>query len=108
MKEGPEGALGQISLQAKDYEELSDVVDSLRSYIGHHTDLPQLIVCGDQSSDKKSVLKAIPGLRFPTNPVLCTRFATELTLRRSPKTNTLATIVPGDDRTAFGKETLGT
>lgn len=29
MKEGPEGALAQISLQAKDYEELLDVVDSL-------------------------------------------------------------------------------
>jgi hypothetical protein len=40
MKEGPEGALTQRSLQAKDHRELLDVADSLRSYIGHHIDLP--------------------------------------------------------------------
>lgn len=68
MKEGPEGALAQISLQAKDYEELLDVVDSLRSYIGHHTDLPQLIVCGDQSPGKRSILEAVSGLRFQHTP----------------------------------------
>jgi len=62
---------------------------------------PQLIVCGDRSS----VPKAISGLRFPTNSFFGTRFATELILRRSPKTNTLATIVPGGGRIASDKET---
>jgi hypothetical protein len=108
MKEGPEGALAQIPLQSKDHEEPLDVVDSLRSYIGHHIDLPQLIVCGDKSSGKSCVLEAISGLCFPTNSVLCTRFATELILRRSPKTNILATIITGDDRSAFEKETSET
>jgi len=85
---GPEGTLAQISLQAKDHEELLDVIDSLRSYIGPHIDLPQFIVRGDKSSGQSSVLKTISGLRFLTNSVLCTRFATELILRRSSKTNT--------------------
>jgi hypothetical protein len=66
---------------------------------------PQLIVCGDRPSGKSSVPKAISGFRFPTNSVSGTRFATELILRRSPKTNTLVTIVPGGGRIAFDKET---
>ncbi len=47
-------------------------------------DLPQIIVCGDQSSGKSSVLEAISGISFPTKDNLCTRFAIELILRRSP------------------------
>ena len=48
MKEGPGGALVQISPWFKDYEEFLDVVDSLRSYTDNHIDLLQLIIRGDQ------------------------------------------------------------
>jgi hypothetical protein len=81
MKGDQEGTPPEISLQSKDHEELLDVVDALQSCIGHHIDLPQLIVCGDQSSGKSFVVEAISGLHFPTNFVLCTRFATELVFR---------------------------
>ena len=46
--------------------ELLDVIDQLRTQgVGRLVELPQLIVCGDQSSGKSSVLEAISRVRFP-------------------------------------------
>lgn len=96
-----------ISLQSKDHGDLLNIIDSLRSQgISRYIDLPQLIVCGDQSSGKSSVLEAVSGIRFPTKDNLCTRFATELILRRGPDTNASVTIVPSADRTDSEKATL--
>lgn len=53
--------------------------------LGDIASLPQLVVCGDQSSGKSSLLKAISGISFPHNDGLCTRFATEVELRRAPQ-----------------------
>ncbi|KAI0864276.1 P-loop containing nucleoside triphosphate hydrolase protein [Xylaria cubensis] len=86
-------------LQNKDHRNLLDVIDTLRSQgIGRYVDLPQIIVCGDQSSGKSSVLEAISGLSFPTKDNLCTRFATELILRRSPESGVHIRIIPSHDR----------
>ena len=61
------GNLPHVSLQSDDHEELLDVIDSLRAQgISRYIDLPQIIVCGDQSSGKSSVLEAVSGIRFPT------------------------------------------
>src|SRR5437016_2096195 len=99
--------LPQISLQSKDHEELLDIIDHLRGQgISRYIDLPQLIVCGDQSSGKSSVLEAVSGLRFPTKDNLCTRFATELILRRGREVGVTITIVPGDQRTDSEREKL--
>jgi GTPase SAR1 family protein len=93
------GELPPISLQSKDHEDLLNIIDRLRSQgISRYIDLPQLIVCGDQSSGKSSVLEAVSGIRFPTKDNLCTRFATELILRRGPSTSASVTIVPNADR----------
>ena len=63
---------------------LLDLVDSLRAEgLSEFTALPQLIVCGDQSSGKSSLLEAISGVPFPRKDNLCTRFATEVILRRA-------------------------
>ncbi|KIW71962.1 hypothetical protein PV04_00188 [Phialophora macrospora] len=93
-----------VQLQSKDHEEILNVIDQLRSEgISKYINLPQLVVCGDQSSGKSSVLEAISGLAFPTKDNVCTRFATELILRRAPETNVTASIHPDDDRTQAEK-----
>lgn len=79
---------------------LQDAIDSLRSQgVSHYVSLPQLIVCGDQSSGKSSVLEAISGISFPTKDNLCTRFATELILRRTSTIGVSISIVPSQNRT---------
>ncbi|KAL7619549.1 hypothetical protein AAE478_010089 [Parahypoxylon ruwenzoriense] len=71
-------------LQSKDHKTLMDIIDKLRSKgINRYVHLPQIVVCGDQSSGKSSVLQAISGMSFPAQDSLCTRFATELILRRT-------------------------
>lgn len=80
--------------------ELLDKIDELRGIgVGGLVELPQLIVCGSQSSGKSSVLEAISRVRFPTKGTICTRFATEVILRRKPQTRVKVSIEPGDSRT---------
>jgi GTP-binding protein EngB required for normal cell division len=94
-------------LQSKDHRDLLDVIDRLRSQgLSRYVDLPQIIVCGDQSSGKSSALEAISGMSFPTKDNLCTRFATELILRRTPTTGIDISIRPGSERTEEEKKTL--
>ena len=95
------------SLQSKDHGQLLDVIDLLRSQgISHYVPLPQLIVCGDQSSGKSSVLEAVSGVRFPTKDNLCTRFATELILRRGSTTSATVAIMPGSERSEDERKKL--
>ncbi|KAI8628485.1 dynamin family protein [Xylariaceae sp. FL1651] len=83
------------SLCSEDQLELLDAVDRLRLQgLDHYVSLPQIIVCGDQSSGKSSVLEAISGVPFPVKSNLCTRFPTELVLRRTAKTSVTVSIVP--------------
>ncbi|KAK3078182.1 hypothetical protein LTS18_008230 [Coniosporium uncinatum] len=96
-----------IALQSKDHRDLLDVIDALRSSgISKFIDLPEIIVCGDQSSGKSSVLEAISGMSFPTKDNLCTRFATELVLRRDATPRVTISILPGLERAAEERERL--
>ncbi|KAK8060281.1 dynamin family protein [Apiospora saccharicola] len=86
-------------IQSENHRDLLDIVDSLRSHgVSHYVDLPQIIVCGSQSSGKSSTLEAISGIAFPTSEGLCTRFATELILRRGDKPEIKIHIQPGASR----------
>ncbi|KAF3385512.1 Interferon-induced GTP-binding protein Mx2 [Penicillium rolfsii] len=90
-------AMNQLRSQQS---ELLDKIDELRGIgVGGLVELPQLVVCGSQSSGKSSVLEAISRVRFPTKSTLCTRFATEVILRRKPQTRVKVSIEPGDSRT---------
>ncbi|KEF54333.1 dynamin GTPase, partial [Exophiala aquamarina CBS 119918] len=66
--------------------DLLNMISGLRSEgFSHYGDLPQIIVCGDQSSGKSSVLEAISRFSSPRKDNnLCTRFATEVILQRGP------------------------
>ncbi|CAG7959526.1 unnamed protein product [Penicillium salamii] len=79
--------------------ELLDKIDELRAIgVGGLVELPQIVVCGSQSSGKSSVLEAISRVRFPTKSNLCTHFTTEFVLRRSPHSRIKVSIDPGKSR----------
>lgn len=87
--------------------ELLNAIDTLRSQgISHYISLPQIIVCGDQSSGKSSVLEAISGVSFPVKSNLCTRFPTELVLRKHPQSTVRVSIVPNQHRSTAEQESL--
>lgn len=87
------------ALQSDDQRRVMDIVDKLRrTGLNGIVELPQIIVCGDQSSGKSSVLEAITEIPFPRKENLCTRFATEIILRRAPSSTISITINPDKNR----------
>lgn len=69
----------------------------------------QLVVVGDQSTGKSSVLEAVTEIPFSADDEMCTRFATEIVLRRSgPSESTVieVNIIPGQDESPNRKKTL--
>ncbi|KAM0326699.1 hypothetical protein ACHAQA_006570 [Verticillium albo-atrum] len=92
-------------LNSPEAKALLDTVDKLRSIqVGDIISLPQIIVVGDQSSGKSSVLEAISRVPFPVKGDLCTRFATELVLRRSSTSYVNVTIRLAHGHSASGEE----
>ncbi|KAK8240126.1 dynamin GTPase [Phyllosticta capitalensis] len=63
--------------------------------VGHYIDLPQIVVVGDQSSGKSSVLEGLTRLPFPRDSELCTRFATQISFHRSKDKYVSVCIIPG-------------
>lgn len=80
---------------------LLDKIDKLFACnVGEYISLPQLVVVGDQSSGKSSVLEGLTRLPFPRDSGLCTRFATQIIFRRSkehPVRTITASVIPGPD-----------
>ncbi|PTB63389.1 hypothetical protein BBK36DRAFT_1181795 [Trichoderma citrinoviride] len=78
-------------------------IEKIRAYgVGDLVALPQLVVCGDQSAGKSSVLEGITGIPFPRKDGLCTRFPTEIILRHTDgeSINYTASLRPHSSRTA--------
>lgn len=95
------------ALQSKDSREVMDVIDGLRrSGLSGILQLPQLVVCGDQSSGKSSVLEAITEIPFPRKENLCTRFATEIIRRRAATPSISTKIIPDKHRSSSEKQRL--
>ena len=87
------------------------LISNLRSRgVGDHINLPQLIVSGDQSTGKSSVLEGITGVPFPRQDGLCTRFATEINMEHTSEqdieTEITATIIPSESRNNKSKKKL--
>ncbi|KAG0641431.1 P-loop containing nucleoside triphosphate hydrolase protein [Tuber brumale] len=88
------------SFDSEDRVKLLSIIDSLRELgISDDIPLPQLVVVGDQSSGKSSLLEGLTGLSFPIASDLCTRFATQIVLRRatSEQSRVQVSIIPGPD-----------
>lgn len=86
---------------------LLDKIDKLRELnVGSIVSLPQLVVVGDQSSGKSSVLESLTGFSFPRAAGLCTRYATQITCRREPQRSVSITIIPRPDANEVLKKRL--
>lgn len=73
---------------AKDIRPTLDIIDRLRSVgLSQEVSLPQIVVMGDQSSGKSSVLQSIAGIPFPRGSGLVTRCPIELILKKSEDIN---------------------
>jgi hypothetical protein len=88
--------------------QLLDQIDKLRECgVGQYIDLPQIVVVGDQSTGKSSVLEALTRVPFPRAHVKCTRFATQIRLCRSDEIDTVISILPEPGTSKEEKKTLG-
>jgi hypothetical protein len=84
-----------------------DIIDELRELgVGDFVALPQLVVVGDQSSGKSSVLEALLELPFTRDSGLCTRFATQITMRKTNYDNITISIIPRSSTSAEKSERL--
>ncbi|KAK5655661.1 hypothetical protein OQA88_5594 [Cercophora sp. LCS_1] len=87
--------------------ELFDALKELSGLqVSRKIQIPQLIVLGDQSAGKSSVLEAIGRFHFPVDARVCTQFPTELILRRAAEERTLVTIRPASARSKADQERL--
>jgi len=91
---------------ANEQRTLLDLIDKLQFAQLDNVKLPQIVVVGDQSAGKSSVLEAITGTPFPRDAGACTRFATEIRLRRSPDTSIEVSIIPDKARNFKEQEML--
>lgn len=66
----------------------------------------QLVVVGDQSSGKSSLLDSLSGIPFPKDSSLCTRHATQITSRRADKESVKINIIAGPHASEDHKKTV--
>ena len=86
-------------LQTDEQRRVLDTVAQVRKCgLDSILSLPQLVVCGDQSAGKSSVLEALTEIPFPRNDNLCTRFATEINLCREKFNSLTIKIIPDPKR----------
>ena len=100
VTEKVQGTIAPIeSLQNDEQRRVLDMVAQVRKCgLESILSLPQLVVCGDQSAGKSSVLEALSGIPFPRNDNLCTRYATEIILREATTDSLTMKIIPDDNR----------
>lgn len=86
-----------------DHYAIIDVLNQLRLQgVNGLVDARRIIVCGDQSCGKSSLIRAITGLDLPVK----TRFAIELVFRRSEDVGVTTRILPASDRPQRQKQAL--
>ncbi|KAF3351318.1 hypothetical protein VdG2_00825 [Verticillium dahliae VDG2] len=100
-----DSALGTADM-ANEQRGLLELIDKLQFAQLDNVKLPQIVVVGDQSAGKSSVLEAITGTPFPRDAGACTRFATEIRMRRSNEPSLTVSIIPDKHRNFRDQERL--
>jgi len=94
-------------LQTEEQSHVLNIIAQLRKCgLDSVLQLPQIVVCGDQSAGKSSVLEALTEIPFPRSDNLCTRYATEIILRRAVTDSLTIRVIPDSDRSAAEKESI--
>ena len=94
-------------LQTEEQKQVLDIVAQIRKCgLEGVLSLPQIVVCGDQSAGKSSVLEALTEIPFPRNDNLCTRFATEIILRRALVDKISVRVIPAPNRSSEEQEAV--
>lgn len=117
LASGWRGSTGSVENEARAgvVQDLIDpkqvaVFDALKELSGlkaaSKIEIPQLIVVGDQSTGKSSVLEAIGRFHFPVAARACTQFPTKLILRRSSEEHISVSIQPAASRNEADRERL--
>ncbi|KAJ9302153.1 hypothetical protein DTO271G3_1019 [Paecilomyces variotii] len=97
------------SLETHEQRRVLDIVSQLRKCgLDSVLSLPQLVVCGDQSAGKSSVLEALTGVPFPRKDNLCTRYPTEIILRRGESHSLQIKVIPDSERSAEDRTAIET
>lgn len=90
-------AMNQLnSVEARTLLDTIDAIHELQ--VGEAVNSPQIIVVGNRSAGKSSVLEAISRVRFPIKSGLCTRFAIEVVLRKATQQQVSVSIKWADER----------
>lgn len=86
-------------LQTEEQRRVLDTVSQIRKCgLDSVLSLPQIVVCGDQSAGKSSVLEALTEIPFPRSDNLCIRFATEISLGRDQVDSLTIRVIPDSAR----------
>ncbi|KAK7178351.1 dynamin family protein [Paraphaeosphaeria sporulosa] len=102
--------IGTISLESLQSDEQRLVLDTVAQVrkcgLESILALPQIVVCGDQSAGKSSVLEALTEIPFPRNDELCTRFATEIIMRRATVDSLTIRVIPDETRSGSERQSI--
>lgn len=95
------------SLETVEQRQVLDIVSQLRKCgLNSVLSLPQIVVCGDQSAGKSSVLEALTEIPFPRKDNLCTRYPTEIILRQGKSDSLQIRVIPDPERSVEEQKSI--
>ncbi|KAL8719774.1 MAG: hypothetical protein Q9225_003262 [Loekoesia sp. 1 TL-2023] len=81
----PDTLLNEDPFRSETSQRLFEAIDELRSCgANYEIGLPELVIVGDQSAGKSSLLQSLTDIPFPVADGFCTRFPTRIVSRRTP------------------------